>query len=571
MRSRPAPALVVAAVVWWLTGAPAVAQSIDVAASLDVTNGLARPGAYVPVTLKATNRTAEAVREVRISSGGPIEAAAAWPMAPGETSEIVLPVYCTAGELALKLDFLSVNGDRVASAKTAVHQVQAAPEGTAVIAVGPAFEKTEEAGREALRKALGVRHLHLLQLSSPEVDLAARCGLLDAVVTDSTPMQRGRAAIIDAKSLRPALEVPLPAGALEAVQPEAYALLGAKVWPAEDRLRLWLGLGIFALSVAVVGALLHRRRKTAAVALAALAAGACVGIWLFGGVHGSRVRQARVFHVRLPASQAEGIGPAAALEHLVLLESRGGEPARYVVPVPVTRELTAAGERETYLPEDAPLPLPLLASSEDLFRAQGFLHCGRCGLLRRDRSRPAADRRAASDTQNLSRQEQPESPAAANDSAATAFESQRPQSAIRILTGEAPPFGYVPAAVARAELDHLAKRSDLVAAILVDTDRATDSAGRTQPLDAWAVEWQAGPDHALSFAGRSLAWWKKDRQEGEGPWLLTWWHDPLAADEQGKGRERLPALVAYTAAPPGQTPAAAPGKTASQAAHVPPP
>ena len=84
--------------------------------------------------------------------------------------------------------------------------------------------------------------------------------------------------------------------------------------------------------------------------------------------------------------------------------------------------------------------------------------------------------------------------------------------------------------------------------LLVEGDRATDAAGKTQPVDAWAVEWQGSKDPDVAYAGRSLAWWKKDRQEGDGPWILAWWHDPLPADQQGKGHERLPALVVYSAA-----------------------
>jgi hypothetical protein len=110
------------------------------------------------------------------------------------------------------------------------------------------------------------------------------------------------------------------------------------------------------------------------------------------------------------------------------------------------------------------------------------------------------------------------------------------------------PFGVVPASLDVTELERVSLRTGLVKALLVEGDRATDAAGKTQPVDAWAVEWQGSKDPDVAFAGRSLAWWKKDRQEGDGPWILAWWHDPLPAQEQGKGHERLPALVVYSAA-----------------------
>jgi hypothetical protein len=100
------------------------------------------------------------------------------------------------------------------------------------------------------------------------------------------------------------------------------------------------------------------------------------------------------------------------------------------------------------------------------------------------------------------------------------------------------------------EVPHqLTERSDLVAALLVEGDRGKDAAGKTQSLDAWAVEWQASKDPDVAFAGRSLAWWKKARQEGEGSWILSWWHDPLPAAEASENHERLPALVVDTSAP----------------------
>jgi hypothetical protein len=110
-------------------------------------------------------------------------------------------------------------------------------------------------------------------------------------------------------------------------------------------------------------------------------------------------------------------------------------------------------------------------------------------------------------------------------------------------------FEYAPARWDMTALPRdLTERSDLVTALLVEGDRGKDAAGKTQSLDAWAVEWQASKDPDVAFAGRSLAWWKKDRQEGEGPWILSWWHDPLPAAEASENHERLPALVVYSSA-----------------------
>jgi hypothetical protein len=138
------------------------------------------------------------------------------------------------------------------------------------------------------------------------------------------------------------------------------------------------------------------------------------------------------------------------------------------------------------------------------------------------------------------------------DAARRVIESEvqttQPLVLLHSFSKEEPPYHSGPHGFTVAELVTLAGRSDLVAALLVEGDRGKDAAGKTQSLDAWAVEWQASTDPDVAFAGRSLAWWKKDRQEGEGPWILSWWHDPLPAGEASKNHERLPALVVDSSA-----------------------
>jgi hypothetical protein len=125
---------------------------------------------------------------------------------------------------------------------------------------------------------------------------------------------------------------------------------------------------------------------------------------------------------------------------------------------------------------------------------------------------------------------------------APAFETARPLAALRRMTRPVDPAGAGEGLRADAEaLRGLASRSDLVRAILVSDNDATDPAGRTQRLDAWAVEWQASSDPDTAYAGRSLLWWDKTRREGDAPVLLAWLLDPAPAGAAGN-RLRMPAL-----------------------------
>jgi len=90
----------------------------------------------------------------------------------------------------------------------------------------------------------------------------------------------------------------------------------------------------------------------------------------------------------------------------------------------------------------------------------------------------------------------------------------------------------------------LAGRPDVVAALLVEADSATDAEDRTQPLDAWAVQWKTSGEADLAWAGRSLAWWDEHRRTGDGPVLVYWMRDPAPEPPPGIDvYERLPAMV----------------------------
>jgi hypothetical protein len=279
---------------------------------------------------------------------------------------------------------------------------------------------------------------------------------------------------------------PFPAGADEMVQPEAYRLLSQRAWPAEDRLHLWLWLAVFTLAALVVGVVLPRRRAvTAAAALVALAAAATALLYVFGELREARVEETRVFYVG-------GGRPQATLEHFVVLASRGGAAASF----PLSK------------PGQTPLPLPILAASEDLFRPVATLYLG-------DKER---------------------------------IEARGGQAIFHILDRAEPPLDLKIGKGAPPDLPAVAKRADVIAALSVDGDRAADAAGKSQTIEAWAVEWKSSADPDLAYAGRSLAWWDRARREGDGPALLVWWHDPLPPGvARSENRTRLPALAVYTA------------------------
>ena len=93
---------------------------------------------------------------------------------------------------------------------------------------------------------------------------------------------------------------------------------------------------------------------------------------------------------------------------------------------------------------------------------------------------------------------------------------------------------------------NLANRADVVAALVVRGSQATAADGRSQPIDAWAVQWKTGGDADLAWAGRSLAWWDRHRRSGDGPFLVAWIRDPAPPPPPGIDvYERLPAMVVY--------------------------
>jgi len=397
-----------------LTASPLYAQSVEVTASLAVTDGYARPGSYVPVTLKATNNGHETVTELRLSSGSPVDIVTPWKLAPGESGEKTVPAFYVGGELRLALEFRSAASKVIAQAEPAALSPRAAPQGAA-----------------------------------PDLK-------------------------------------PFPAGADERVQPDAYRLLSMQPWSAQERSDLWGWLAIFSLAALVVGVMLLRRRVIVpAVALILLAVAATAFLSFFGELREARVEEARVFYVG-------GGRPQAAMEHFAVLASRGGATAKLA--------LGKGGQ--------PPLPLPILASSEDLFQPLATLHLGDEAWI----------------------------------------ESRGRQAIFHILDRAQPPvaLGDIEKG-AQPDLAAIAKRADVVAALYVDGDRASAAAGKSQALDAWAVEWKSAADADLAYAGRSLAWWDRARREGDGAALLVWCRDPLPPGEaQSENRTRLPAMAVYT-------------------------
>jgi hypothetical protein len=272
-----------------------------------------------------------------------------------------------------------------------------------------------------------------------------------------------------------------PAGAEAAVQPETYRLLASESWPAQGG-RLWLWLGVFSLAAAVTAALVPRRRMlVAAAALVGLAAVAGVLIWLLVDPYAASLRQARVFY-----AAPSGL---ALLEHFTATSTRSAS----VMPPPLGVDPAA------------PLPLPVLPSSEAILGTQMILRLG----------------------------ENPQ------------VQPTRSQVLIHTLEPAAPPPALGAESIRFDTLSALARRPDVIAALLVEEDRAMDAAGRTQTVDAWSVEWKTSADADLAYAGRSLAWWDKTRREGNRPAILAWYADPTSGLGDTERPRRLPALIVY--------------------------
>ncbi len=476
-----------------LTVSPASAQGVDVTASLDITDGWARVGAYVPVTFTVTNRTDKEIAEVFVTTGGPVDVRCEWRLAPGETDAKVLPVFYTGADLAPAVEFRDADGNSVACAKATLPQVRPLPEGKALVAIQKGLPNTIY---EVVPQPLW--------LSAEDLGQALRCGVLDVVVVDrDLRLPGGRACRIDNSVSYPGnLKYALfPGGVDRPIQPAIYGLFDSRSRRAGDRQRLWLWLGLFVVAVAAGGVLVHRRGALfVAGCMALLAAGATTCIWLLAPANSATLQDARIFYVdpfpatAVAASSIPRLRAPAALEHVVHLQSRGAAHACYRLGQPGV----------------TPLPWPVLAEAQDLFRQQFTLVC------------QAQER----------------------------VESHARQILLHILDTVDPPFGLSVDDVSVEALRTLADRPDCINAVRVEGLRATDAGGRSQTLDAWAVQWQASEDPNVAYAGRSLKWWDGERREGDGPFLLAWFHDPLPEGAgDGGTRERLPALVVYGDAP----------------------
>jgi len=555
IRNLLTSAVPLAALLLAFASAAAFAQGISVTATLDITNGLARPGAYVPVRLKVTNGTDAWLTEVRVRNNGPVEVRLPWLIGPGKTDEGHVPVFYNGGDLELDVAFAARGSAGTIRAAVASPKVQAIDPGTALAAIDPSMPDPDETLQQKICKLLGVKSLQLVHIPKDAWAGGWQDGLIDAAVTDFSPSAPPGFLLIDVGSPDPSIDhPPFPAGVRQSVQPGAYRLLSQEVWPGAERQRLWIRLGVFSLAVLTVGVLVWRRRPHLAVgSFIVLASVATCLIWCLGDVCLARTREARVFYVDV---QFRG----HLCEHFVMLESRGGKTAQYTcaelgpLPGDTTSVLYYDLRGGVALPQTAPpvivggsLPIPVLASSQDLFRSQCTLAPGRD--VKGGRTSlwrfldfppftwvPSIQFELATDNMFCG-------------TTTAVIRSKEPQLLLHNLTKADWPFGYVPARWDMTEVPRqVTERSDLVAALLVQGDRATDAAGKTQSIDAWAVEWQASKDADVAFAGRSLAWWKKARQEGDGPWILSWWHDPLPAGEASENHERLPALVVDSSA-----------------------
>ena len=490
-----------------------VPDTFSVSAALDITDGYARPGAYVPVRLKATNHTHSTFAELRLSSGGPVDVVTPWRLAPGEAGEKVVPVFFAGADLALSLEFISAGGRLAARREVAPPAVRPLLPGDALVAVAPGMPEPDETLRKSLCESLGVDSLHVLRLPQEAVAAAAQCGLLDAIVSEAAEdvAVAGRAALVrqtpraapPGAFLAPreytggVMAAAFPPGVQELVQPEAYRLFGPNVPGRPGDQRLWLWLGVFALAILAAGVLLPRGRPVlAAMCLVAQATAAVAVIWFWGDVRHAAVHEARIMYAR-------PLQTWAAVEHLVLLESRGGAMARFeeARPVPGMRGVRLQKEGWLQAPFGfgtgtvPPLPLPTLAGSEQVFQPLGTLRYGD----------------------------------------AAAFETVRPQVLARtLMMMDEPPCGQVAEQITPAEMQRLAAGGDVVQSLYVEGDRAADPAGQTRTIEEWSVQWQASADPRLAFAGRSLAWWDRTRRQGAGPAILIWHHGPS-----------LPSLVIY--------------------------
>ena len=338
-----------------LAAALAGAQGVDIHATAEAPGGLARAWAYVPVRLALVNRTDETFETVRVESGGPVAVCVPWRLAPAASDERVVPVFYAGGELALRVVLESADGRAEARGRVDALELRPLADGAALVGVERGTREPQGEAVEALARALGGRTPQFVELSGPEMARAARLGLLDGAVVRGPDAPEGDVAVArqDKAGAWRVEPSPFPRGVRSPVQDEAFDLLGGTLWPAADRARLWLWLGLFALAVLAAGLFVPRRRTIrAAVVMVGLALVAMDVIWLSGGVRKALSVEARICYAR------EAGAPRAGLERLVWLGSRGGEISR----APLR-------------PAD-PLPLPILAAPDDPFRPVGTLWLG---------------------------------------------------------------------------------------------------------------------------------------------------------------------------------------------------
>ena len=471
----------------------AAAVDITVTASLDVTDGLARIGYYVPVTLKATNRTKRPVTEIFVATGGPVDVRTSWGLAAGKTDETVVPVFYVGGEVALEVTFFDRAGQVLARVRPEPVEVRVVPDDTALAWLDPGEPEPDDAERDATCAHLQAARLQIVRGGPWAMVLAMRCQLGDAF----------RFPVPDGPDLLAPL-VSLASPIRPVVQPDAYDLLTWGAPAATDPGRAWLWLALFGAVVLVIAAAVPKRRAAwAAVAMGALGLAAAGGIWFAAGGARARLREARFVNWGRRT-------PRTLPERFVLLQATGGATARFPIPQ-----------------ERIPWPRPLFRSADGMFRPAGVLVIEDDGLsvmLRPGSGEPPA--RLAPPT--------------------AAFDTTRAACLLHTLvepTSHLRPAYRKPTPEALAEVS---EQADVVTALLVEGNRATDADGRSQPIDAWAIEWKTSGDADLAWAGRSLAWWDRHRRAGDGPFLVAWIHDPAPEPPPGIDvYERLPAMVVY--------------------------
>jgi len=499
-----APAYVMVAI---LIASPALAQGVDVTASLDITDGWARVGAYVPVTFEVTNQTDKHVVGVYITTGGPVDMHSQQLFAAAAKCPLILPVYYTGADLTLTVEFLDRYGREVDRKRVVLSGVRPLPKETGLLCLAATHElvpidprEPEPALMKQLCKALRRQSLRVLRRPEPDLCEMVMAGMLDAAVL-AKPDAYGR---LDWPIVLLYLEEPdarisavrFPQGIREIVQPRTFRLLRRESWSAADFWRLWLGLVLLVLAVLASAVLTLRHRTFGRASTMALLSVTAVAILLFlGGLRDTRLREARVFYAQ-PASDDFGV------EHLAMLESRGRAVAEYS-------------------PVSHMLPVLVLDSSEDLFRPYAVLY--------RERGHDARGWDYS-------------------------LRTSRPRVVVHSFSWQRAAFGTGGHDPSQAALGNLSGRADLIKGLLVEGSRATDAAGQSQTLDAWAVEWQGSDDPNVAYAGRSLKWWDSDRREGDGPFLLAWFHDPAEnVPKEVDEYERLPALVVYSESPKAAT------------------